>query len=178
MARTRGSKQAILSSLSDRVARSKSMIFVSLQGLKVKESEQLRKDLRSERIDCMMVKKTLLSRSLTDQGFTEGAVKQLKGEIALCCGFDDEVAPARIAAAFAKKHEVFKVLAGIILTDKQPLYLDSVGVARLAALPSKDELRANVVGCLASPMRSFVSVLQGNLRSLVYVLNAYAQSKS
>lgn len=178
MARTRGSKQAILDSLSGRIARSKSMIFVSLQGLKVKESEQLRKDLRSERIDCVMAKKTLLARSLVNQGLTENNVEQLKGEIAVCCGFDDEVAPARIAAAFAKKHETFKILAGIIRTDESPLYLDGVGIARLASLPSKDELRAKVVGCLANPMRGCVSVLVGNLRSLVQVLNAYAQSKS
>ena len=46
----------------------------------------------------------------------------------------------------------------------------------LAALPSKDQLRAQLVGTLGAPLSGFVNVLSGNIRGVMNVLNARAES--
>jgi large subunit ribosomal protein L10 len=61
-------------------------------------------------------------------------------------------------------------MEGAVLSAKE--------VTALAQLPSKLELRGQLVGTLAAPMSGFVNVLAGNLRGLVYALNAIAESKA
>lgn len=178
MARSKESKQAIISTLTDRIGASCSLAFVSLKGLKVKESEELRRNLRKEEIDCMMAKKTLIRRSLESKGITHVDPKGYEGELAILCSYSDEVAPARIAAAFAKTHDALRILGGIIMQQSGGhVVVDSVGMKRLAALPSQQELRAKFVGTVSNPLRGMVSVLSGNLRSFVYVLNAIKNAK-
>lgn len=179
MARSKESKQSIIRILNERMQVAHSLAFVSLKGLTVKDSEELRKNLRKESIDCMMAKKTLIRRSLEQSSIQNVDPKQFEGEVAVVCGYGDEVAPARIIAAFAKTHEALQILGGIIMQQGgQPLVIDAAGMKRLAYLPSQQELRAKVVGSLSNPLRGFVSVLSGNLRSLVYVLNAVKNAKS
>ncbi|MEK7648916.1 MAG: 50S ribosomal protein L10 [Patescibacteria group bacterium] len=179
MARTKESKQGIIKQLTERLADARSVVFVSLKGLKVKETEELRRNLRAERIDCMMAKKTLIRRSLENRGVTTVDPKRYEGEVALVCGYDDEVAPARLLALFAKTHEALQLLGGLMFKEGEELVsMDAMQIKRLALLPSQTELRAKVVGCLANPLRGIVSVLSGNTRSLVYVLNAIKIAKS
>ena len=179
MARTKESKQVIIAQLRERLAEARSVIFVSLKGLKVKETEELRRNLRTEHIDCMMAKKTLIRKSLEDNGVTNVDPKKYEGEVALVCGYDDEVAPARLLALFAKTHDALKLLGGLMFKGGEaPMAMDAVQVKRLSLLPSQSELRGKVIGSLVSPLRGLVSVLCGNARSLVVVLNAIKNAKS
>ena len=96
-----------------------------------------------------------------------------KVPLSLSWSHDDEVLPAKILYAFAKKQENLKLVGGVLGQD----YLDVVAVKALAVLPGKDELRGRLVGVIASPLRGLASVLSGNLRNLVYALNAIAGKK-
>lgn len=178
MARSKSSKHHILSEIEERLDRSKSVIFASFQGLKVKEAEELRKTCRTQDSECIMAKKTLIRLALKNKGLDEVDAKGLEGEIVAIFGYGDEVTPAKVLARFAKDHEALKLLAGLILSSPAGSRgIDSRAVAQLATLPSREELYAKLVGSLASPLRGMVGVLQGNLRSLVYVLQAVADSK-
>ncbi len=179
MARSRESKGNILAGLQASVGASTAIIFANVKGMKVKDMETLRKSLRSEHIECMVAKKTLLDRAFSDAGVSNVEFKKMEGEIAVIFGSQDQVAPARIVSKLAKQFEPLSVIAGI-LRDAQNgnQLLSGKEINALAALPSRDELRAKLVGTLAAPMSGFVGVLNGSLRSLVQVLNAYSQSKS
>lgn len=179
MARSKESKQAIIKSLSEKINEARSLVFVSLQGLTVKESEELRKNLRKESIDCMMAKKTLIRHSLEQSGIAGINPKHFEGEVAVVCSYDDEVAPARISCAFAKTHEALRILGGIIMQkDAIPILIDETGMKRLAALPSQQELRAKMIGSISSPLQGFASVLSGTIRSIVRVLDALQNAKN
>ena len=93
--------------------------------------------------------------------------KELKGEIGVTFGYEDQVEPAKTLIKFAKENETFKVLAAIlagnVLNDKQ--------VIALAKLPSREALLAQLVGVLQAPIRGLAVVLQANTRNLVVVLN-------
>lgn len=177
MARTRESKEEILGRLASAIERALSIVFVSVKGLTVHEIEAMRKDLRAEQNECMVAKKTLLFRAFAGTAATVD-FKGMEGEVAAVFGYTDQVAPARILSTYAKQHENLTLLAGLLKDDGSMQPLSAASIMALAVLPSRDELRAKVVGSLAAPLRNFVGVLQGPARGIVYALNAYAQSKS
>ena len=94
-------------------------------------------------------------------------VKELSGQVSVTFGYDDEVAPAKILYLFSKEHENLKLIAGLVNGE----LLSQEELINLAQLPSKAELLAKLVGSLAAPMSGMLSVLQGNLKSLMYILS-------
>jgi large subunit ribosomal protein L10 len=56
--------------------------------------------------------------------------------------------------------------------------VDAAQVDRLAKLPPKIDLIASLVGTLANPIRGLVTVLSGNQRGLVRVLDAIREQKA
>ncbi|MBI4599560.1 50S ribosomal protein L10 [Candidatus Uhrbacteria bacterium] len=179
MARTRKSKEEILDRLHDRIGRSTSIVFANVKGLKVKEIETVRGGLRKEEMECVVAKKTLLARAFADAGITAFDFKGLDGEVATVFSFADQVAPARVLSAMAKSYEALGIFAGLLRdASSGDQILDTPQIRALANLPSRDELRAKVVGSLAAPMQGVVGVLNGTLRSLVQLLSAYSASKS
>jgi large subunit ribosomal protein L10 len=178
MARSRESKKNILEKLEQNIGKSKSFFFANLKGLTVKQTEDLRASCRKEGIDCLMAKKTLLNLAFKNKGINGVDPKKLEGEVALAFGYGDEIAPARILASFAKTHETFGILGGVMVSQATPEILDAKKVQQLAKLPSREELLGSLVGSLACPMRGFVSVLQGNMRGLVQALKGIADMRS
>lgn len=179
MARSRASKKEILTSLKEKIGRSQSVMFASIQGLKVKETESLRKSAREQNAECFVAKKTLLALAFKEHGSDTIDFKKLDGEVAATFGYEDEIAPAKILAAFGKTHERLKILGGLMLqTHAGKQALTAQAVVQLAQLPSRDELRGKLVGTLVNPLRGFVTVLNGNISGLVRVLNGIAQSKT
>jgi large subunit ribosomal protein L10 len=53
--------------------------------------------------------------------------------------------------------------------------LDAAAVSEIAELPSKDVLRAMLLGVLQAPARNLVSVLNAKAASILNVLNAYKE---
>ncbi|MFA5211194.1 MAG: 50S ribosomal protein L10 [Patescibacteria group bacterium] len=173
MAKTRQIKEQTLKSLTEGLKNSKSAVFANFQGLKVTDSEELRKKCRELNIDYIASKKTLLKNALKDLNL-EVDTKSFEGGVAVVLGKEDEVAPAQVIAKFAKKHEVVSVFGGIL----EGKFIDSNKVIELSNLPSKQELLAKLVGTINAPVSGFVNVLAGNLRGLVTVLNAIKDTKN
>jgi len=55
--------------------------------------------------------------------------------------------------------------------------IDADAVKALANLPPREVLIARLLGSMQSPITGFVNVLQGNIRNLVYALDAVRQQK-
>ncbi|SRR3989339_769680 len=173
MAKTRQQKEVSIKQLADVLKTAKSAVFASVDGLKITDTDELRKNCRAQKVSYIISKRTLLKRALKDAGI-EISDEALKGSVALIAGIEDEVAPAQIAAQFAKKRDVMKFLGGIL----EGKVIDANMVTALAALPSKKALLAQLVGTLNAPISGFANVLAGNLRGLVNVLNNIQKSKS
>lgn len=174
MAKTRVQKEQALADYQDGLKRAKSVVFVNFDKLKVKEIEQLRKQCRAENIGYVVAKKTLMKLAMRDAGLDSVNPKAFDNSVATVFGFDDEVAPARVVQTFAKDHEALKTIGGIL----EGSYVDRERVLALATLPSKQELLGKLVGTIQAPVSGFVNVLAGNLRGLLYALNAIKESKS
>lgn len=165
-------KSEVVQELAEKFKRQKIAIFSDFSGVSVARSQALRRLLKKEDAEYKVAKKTLFDRALT-QISTDAATKGMKGEIGVAFGYGDQVAPAKILAKFAKEVETFKILAGLLdgklLSDKQ--------VMALARLPSREVLLGQVAAAFAAPLRSFASVLQGNVRNLAFVLNQIKDQK-
>lgn len=174
MAKTREQKKEIIKNLKDKLAKSKSVVFASFEGLGVIENEELRKKLKEEKSEYYVAKKTLLDLALKDEKIDGVDAKSFQGKVATVFGYEDEVAPAKIIDTFRKDHEDKIDLLGGILEGR---LINSEEVKALAKLPSRLELYAKLVGSLSAPMSGLMNVLTGSTRKLVYVLNAIAEKK-
>jgi len=175
MAKNKEQKKEIIETLKNQIKKSKSIVFASFDGLKVKENEVLRKELKKENSEYVVAKKTLMDLAFKDVKIDGLNIKDFEGRIAAVFGYEDEVAPAKIINDFRKTHKDNISFVGGVLENK---FLKKEEVSALAELPSKQELYAKIVGSLNAPISGFVNVLAGNLRGLVNVLKAIEDKKA
>lgn len=174
MPKTRVQKQITVKSLADGLKQAKAVVFANFQGLKVSESETLRKECRKNNVKVLAAKKTLVKRACEDAGLTDVDPKVFVGGVATFLAGDDEVAAAKTVSAFAKTHEVVAIFGGIL----EGKFVDAFMIKGLASLPDKQELLSRLVGSINAPVAGLANVLAANLRNLVGVLNNIAKAKA
>lgn len=170
MPKTRSQKEETVTKLVDRLGRMKGLVVTTGTGLKVKDVTELRRELRKNAVDFSVVKKTLFLRALDGAKLSMPAVDAITGNLAVAFGYEDEVLPAKLLAAFRKTHEGLTLEGGIVDGSWQ----DDKAMLVLAQLPSKQELLAKIVGFLAAPASGFVGNVGGPARALAQVLHAKA----
>lgn len=173
MAKTREQKQQIVENLKNQLSQVKGAVFADFTGLKVNELEDLRAKLKENDSRFTVTKRSLLKLAFMKAGL-DFDIDSLNGSLSLATSSRDEVAPAKILVDFAKRHEALKINGGIL----EQKFIDIAKVQELAKLPNKNELLAKIVGSIQAPISGLVTVLQGNLRGLVRVLDAVRASKS
>ena len=164
MALTKEQKQNIIEDLKEKVDRQKSMVFVDLKGLKVKDLTDLRKKIKEVGGQLKVAKKTMINLVLEKTGFK--LEKGLEGEIALVFAFKDSFSPLKKAYQFSQTNENLKILSGFF----DGKFIEQEEIITLAQLPTREELLARLARSVSSPISGLVNVLQGNLKGLVYVL--------
>jgi len=170
---TKDQKKEIVRSLREKIKQSKSIVVCDYKGTNVSNFSLLRNELTEDDMaEIKVAKKTLLDLALKEEGI-ELETKKLDGQIALVFSKKDEAFAPKKIFDFSKKVKTVNILAGALgekaITKKE--------VEDLAKLPAKDELLTKVVGTINAPITNFVGVLSGNLRNLVYVLNAIKSKK-
>jgi large subunit ribosomal protein L10 len=170
MAKTREKKEQLISALDENIQSAKSAVLVNYKGLKVSEIEELRNKLRAKGVKFNVTKNTLVKIALKKHGI-EFSGDIFKNPVAIAFAMEDETAPAKEIDLFAKKHEAIEILGGLLENE----VIDEVMVKKLASLPSKEQLRGQLVGTLAAPISGFVNVMAGNLRGLVNVVRAMSE---
>ncbi|MGI6702675.1 MAG: 50S ribosomal protein L10 [Clostridia bacterium] len=173
LADNKSAKQQIVNEIKEKLQRAAAIVLVDYRGLNVEEVTELRRRFREAGADYKVYKNTLMTRAFNELD-NESLSPYLTGPNAIAFGYDDPVIPAKIIADFAKDHDKLEIKAGII--DGKLIDVD--GVKALASLPSKEVLVAQVLGGLNAPVTGLVNVLQGNIRNLVYALNAIEKQKS
>ena len=140
--------------------------------LKVSEITELRKKLKSAQSNLKVVKNRLAKRSLKDASL-EQLASFFDGPTTIAYSETNPVSPAKILVNFIKDRENLVIKGGVL--GAEILTLDRI--KDLAALPSKEELFAKLLGCMLNPARSMVSVLAAVPRQLVTVLAAIGKQK-
>ncbi len=168
----RPDKEAAVQSISEKLDRARSSILTDYRGLNVHEITELRKKLTAAGIEYRVLKNTLTGLA-AKQVNIEGLDPYLEGPLAVAFGYDDPVVPAKILFEFAKDHKTLQVKGGIL--DKKVIGAESV--KSLADLPGREQLLAMVLRAMQGPISGLANALQGNLRNLVYSVDAVRRLK-
>lgn len=167
MPKTRQQKEQTVQILTDRISKSSSLVFADYQGMTMSELADLRNKLAEISAEFNVTKNNLLKVALKNANLEVKDESLFSGPIATLFAFGDEITPIKVLTEAIKTNQKGSVKGGFI--NGEPL--DKTQVNKLASLPSKDQLRAQVVGALGSPLYGIVGVLQANLRNLVYALD-------
>lgn len=174
MAKTRAQKEQMVADLKDQFSKTKSVVFAEFSGVTVHAMESLRGDARNENVGVSVSKKTLMNIAAKEAGWEGVDTTSLPNSVVTLMGFEDEVAPAKLVADFAKENEGVQIVGGVL----EGVFAQADQVIALSKLPSKDELYAKLVGSINAPVSGFVNVLAGNIRGLVTALNAIKEQKA
>jgi large subunit ribosomal protein L10 len=172
MALTRQQKEQKVTEAQTHLKSASSVVFMTYNALGVSDSEELRSQLFEAGIRMRVIPKRLLSLAANNLNLELDCVHE-EGQIAFLWSDDDVIAPAKTLQKFAKKHDNVVMVGGIM--EGRVLTRDEVDA--LAKLPGLTELRGQLVGTIANPLRGFVTVLSGTQRGLVQVLQSIADSK-
>ncbi len=147
--------------------------FVDYRGLTFAEATELRKRLRKVDTDLKVVKNTLGKIAAADAG-VEGLSELLQGPTAIAYVHGDPVKAAKTIQDFIKEKKKAAIRGGKL----QRSLLTTAEIEALAALPSREQLIAQMVGAIASPLYGLANVLAGPIRGLVVVLAQIEQEKA
>jgi large subunit ribosomal protein L10 len=170
-------KEAVVAEIKEQLSSAKGAVFTSYKGLTVAQDTKLRREMREAGITYKVIKNTMTRIAAKELGL-DGISEHLEGTTALAFSTEDPVAPAKVICAFMKKNKLEEkgiltikvgLVEGKVISDKE--------VKALAALPSREELIAKLLGSMNAPITNTVGVLQGVIRNAVYVLDAIRAQK-
>ena len=172
MAISKQKKNELVADLTDLLTSAKTTVYAKYQGLTVAEIQDLRKTAREAGVKIKVVKNRLMKVAMGQIAvYKDTDTTGLTGQLLYAVSNSDEVAPAKVLAEFAKKHDAL-VLVGGFSDLGNTLSQDEVNA--LAAMPSRNELIAQVVAQLLSPVTDSVSGLSGGLSGIISGLEAHA----
>lgn len=166
-------KEAVLKDTQGRIADVRGIYLADFSGMTVQSLSLLRKRCREQGVQFRVIKNTLLKRAFNARGISE-LDDHLVGPTGLVFSPQDEMAPAKILADFAKEFEKPRMKAAVV--DGR-LY-DDKAIARLAKLPSREVLLAQLLGTFVAPMTTFLGAVNALLATPANMADALAREKS
>ena len=156
MSKNREIKEQVVADIVEKIKGAESMVVCSYNGLTVEQVTALRKEAREAGVQYCVLKNRLVLRALQELNIT-GLENLLEGPNAFVFGSKDVTNAPKIINSFIEKNKLnsLEIKGGLMGTE----VLDVAGVKNLAAMPSREELLATLVGCLVSPVSALVSVL-------------------
>lgn len=146
------------------------LYFVTYKGLKVKDMDQFRTKLAAVGAECHVLKNRVVRKVAELNGLEKLAAQRIAGDTAVVMGSGDVGAVAKVIDDFSNDTK------GVV-SAKCGYYdgamLSAAEVKAFAGLPSKDVMRAQLLGLLAAVPTGLVRVLNAKASSIVNVINAY-----
>ncbi len=154
MAITKEKKKEIIVNLKKVISDSKSIIFVNFHKLLVKEASEIRRALKKEDVNYLVVKKSLLGKVLGEANI-KGGTPKFAGELALVFG-NDQLSPAREIYGFQKKLDNKVSIVGGIFENQ---FKSLEEIMNIATIPPLNVLRGMFVNIINSPIQRFAVAL-------------------
>ena len=156
MSKNKLAKIEVVADIVEKFKAAQSVVVVSYSGLTVEQVTNLRKLCREQDVHYCVLKNRLVNRALQELNIT-GIENLLEGPNAFVFGNKDVTNAPKIINDFIEKNKLqsLEIKGGLMGTEPQT----AAQIKALAALPSREELLATLVGCLVSPVSSLVAVL-------------------
>ena len=174
MAISKDKKNTLVKDLTELLSSAKTTVYARYQGLTVAELQELRKAAREAGVKIKVVKNRLARVAMNEIAVYKGTdTTGLSGQLLYAVSSEDEVTPAKVLANFAKTHEALEFCGGF---NDLGASLSSDDVKALAAMPSKNEMIAQVVATLLSPVNDVISATSGSLSGIISGLEQKANA--
>jgi large subunit ribosomal protein L10 len=142
-------------------------VLTENRGLTVAQVGELRKQLKGAAAEFKVVKNRLARIAIKGSPL-DGLGPHLKGPTGVAFTREDPVGVAKALQAFVKGNPQLTIKLGLVEGN----LVQPDGLKALADLPSKEALRAQIVGALQGPLSQLVMLLTAAQRELVQVLEA------
>ena len=159
-------KEKQVQELQDTFSRCQVGILTDYRGLTMAEMSVLRRKLREANIEYKVVKNSLAQIAAKNAG-KEALADKIVGPVAIAFGFGEPPETAKVITDYIKASKSILAVRGGFFGD---VVLEASDVDKLAKLPSKEVLIAQVLGGLQAPLYGLVTVLAGPMRGLATVL--------
>jgi large subunit ribosomal protein L10 len=165
----RTEKESFVHALRERINRAPVLYLTDFTGLDVKAMSQLRRSLKDSGAEYLVVKNRLAMRAFAETDEFPDISGSLEGPTGLVFGYEDVVSPAKTLSDFAKEHNdrpVFKL--GVM--DRQ--VLQPAQIDKLAKLPGREQLLAELAGAMEAPMAQLAAAMEAKVQEMAGLLEA------
>ncbi len=157
--------------LTNKLERMQVTVVADYRGLSVADISELRKKLRESGAELVVAKNTLTLIAARETG--HAAIEPLlTGPTALAFAYDDVPKFVRAINEFNRGPKKITVRGGVVgATLLRENVLETV-----ASLPTKEQVRAEVLGGLVAPVNGLVGLIAAPINDIVNVIDAMSKS--
>lgn len=148
-------KAAQIEEIKEKIGKCGAFVVVDYKGISVADDTKLRSDFRKNDVEYRVLKNRLVLRALSELNIG-GFEGHLEGPTAIAFAYGDPLAAAKVVSENAKTVKAIEVKCGLM----DGAYIDAETVAKLAAIPSKEVLLAQLLGLLQSPLSGLARAIQ------------------
>ncbi len=169
----RTGKESFVADLSERLGRAPVVYLTDFTGLDVKAITTLRRELKASGAEYVVVKNRLAKRALGETELPDIS-ESFTGPTGLVLGYEDVVTPAKVLSDFAKAHQDKPAFKLAVLEQKvlQPEQID-----RIAKLPPREQLLAELAGVMEAPLQALAGALEAKLQEMAGLLDALKEKR-
>lgn len=168
----RKKKEEIVTDLSEKLTKAKSVIFTNYQGLTHLQLERIKRTSKKLEAEYITTKNTLLKRALGDK--IEAEKEKLIAPTATLFIYNDVASPLKELTKIIKELNLPKIKFGIF----EGKIISENEITKIASLPPLPVLRAKVLGQMKAPISGLHRALNWNLQKLVMTLGAIKEKKA
>ena len=168
-------KKILIDSLTQQLEENNNFYITDIASLNAEDTSNLRRVSFKNGIQVVMVKNTLLRKAMdnVDKDFSE-LYPTLVGNTAIMFS-EAGNAPAKMIKEFRKKKDKPIVKSAFI---EETAYIGDENLDFLVSIKSKDELIADIVALLQSPVKNVISSLQSGGNTLTGILKTLSEKEA
>ncbi|MBP6891972.1 50S ribosomal protein L10 [Candidatus Babeliales bacterium] len=151
----RQQKEKLVQELNVKFDQNEASFVVHCQGMTVAQLHELRLNLAKKDGELKVAKNRLMKLAIANFSECANLNAQMKGQTAVVFAKADFTGVAKVLYDFAKKNEELQIIAGCC----EAQLFDKAGVAKLAKIPSREVLLAQLLGVLNAPIVQFACVI-------------------
>ena len=162
----RAQKEKLVDELGQIFQSSGVVVVAHYAGITVAQMQDLRAQMREVGGSVRVAKNKLAKIAL------EGKPSEKMGELltgmTVIAYSEDPVAAAKVSEAYSKSNDKFVILGGAM----GDTILDATGVKAVAAMPSSDELIAQIVSCIGAPASNIAGAIGAPASNIAGILSS------
>ena len=167
-------KAEIIAEAKELIENSSALYLTDYSKINVADISDIRNQFRKEGVKYKVFKNTLFKRALDKSGKFEKLADHLEGMTGFAFASTNPVAPAKIIKKYFDASQKLSLKACYIETE----FFDGSRLSELAALPTKQEVIAGILGSLNSPASGIVGSISAVIRELVSVVDEVSKKKA